>query len=244
MLSRAGSLARWRKILPMFFDLQTFRAEVGYLGLSRAIARGAYYRVQRLFGWSAYQLLYLDDRSLCSELAQRDCPYECRFMPARALERFSADPHNRLPRAFIADAARKQDCCLAILDGDALASFGWYSNLPTVVEPGMTIHFDRRYVYMYHGFTKADYRGRNLHGIGLARALHEIRALGYAGVVTLAERVNFASLRSAYRTGFVPFGTALRRVRQGRDWLWVSPGSRAYGVRMEAAGELLYREAP
>jgi L-amino acid N-acyltransferase YncA len=97
------------------------------------------------------------------------------------------------------------------------------------VDDLVTVAFDRRYLYMHHGYTWPDYRGRNLHGLGLARALDEALARGYAGLVGIAERVNFASLRSAHRTGFQDCGTAFVVGSRGRVRDFTSRSARRSG---------------
>ena len=45
------------------------------------------------------------------------------------------------------------DRCYALFDGELLAAYGWYSDLPTPIDEHFVLHFDRAYTYMYAGYT-------------------------------------------------------------------------------------------
>lgn len=215
-------------------DLDAFRTDWRHLGIVRAGARAAYYRVSPWISVRVYQLIVLKMATVNQELLERPTGLEGRMLRPEEIESFSRDPDNQMPAAFVREALRKGDECYALVDDGELASFGWYSTCPTPVEPEMTIHFDRRYPYMYHGYTKPKYRGRQLHGVGLARAVALLTRRGYRGIVSLAEYVNFASLRSSYRVGFRPCGIATRTDRGGNAKVWTSAGAAAYDIAMES----------
>ena len=59
---------------------------------------------------------------------------------------------------------------------------------------------------MYQGFTHPDYRGRRLHGIGMAGALQAVTEEGYRGLISCVETDNSRSLRSCLRMGYIVFG--------------------------------------
>jgi len=51
------------------------------------------------------------------------------------------------------------DRCYALFDGELLAAYGWYSDLPTPIDEHFVLHFDRTYTYMYGvGYTLPAYR--------------------------------------------------------------------------------------
>src|SRR5262245_14465220 len=82
--------------------------------------------------------------------------YTACFLSAKALYGFAADPATEISREFLDDALACGDECYAILDGDNLAAYGWYSTRPTPVgSPRLVLHFARGYVYMYKGFIDA-----------------------------------------------------------------------------------------
>jgi len=135
--------------------------------------------------------------------------YTCEFLDPEKLMVLSKNREYQLEKHFLDEAISKGDECFAILDGDSLASYGWYSNNPTKVSDELKLHFNERYVYMYNGFTHPDYRGQRLHAIGMTMALDHYLNRGYKGIVSWVEANNFSSLRSCYRMGYRDFGEIL-----------------------------------
>ena len=210
-----------------------FTTDVRHLGLTRSVVRSAYYRAYRLSGLRLYRFLVMEPGDVNRELLSRGVPYECRILDDAEVHELSRDPENGMSAGFVSKIREKGDACFGILDGGVLASFGCYSNAATTVLKTVMVNFDPHYLYMYQGYTRPEYRGRNLHGIGLARACVTLCARGHAGIVTLAERVNFASLASAHRVGYRDCGTALI-VRMGaRTRIWQTRTPRRYALRLE-----------
>ena len=136
-----------------------------------------------------------------------DPKYRGSFLTEETLRKFSADPKNELPPAFLDEALAKGDECYGFVAGDDLAAYGWYSTKPTDFDiRGLQLHFSERDVYMYKGFTANAHRGQRLHAIGMTRALQAYRRRGYARLVSMVEWNNFASLKSCYRMGYHDFG--------------------------------------
>jgi hypothetical protein len=140
---------------------------------------------------------------------------------------------NELPEGFIRDALAEGNECYAVLDGDTLASYGWYSKTPTLVNEDLRLHFDRQYVYRYKGFTSKPYRGQRLHAIGMMLALNKYRNQGFKGLVAYVESNNFNSLKSLYRMGYKTCGH-LRVLRLGRRYFIQSgQGCSGYGLELQ-----------
>lgn len=139
-------------------------------------------------------------------------PPQFRFVklePAQLLK-FSKNPANEITAEFVRSSVEKGDECFAILDGETLASYGWYSRRPTLLDDErLTLHFNDDYIYMYKGFTLAAYRGHRLHAIGMTRALAAYKEQGFKGLVSIVESNNFDSLRSCYRMGYHDCGQIL-----------------------------------
>jgi hypothetical protein len=172
------------------------------------------------------------------ELLTRSVPYACRILDAEEVRALSRDPDNQMSPAFVARMLAKDDVCFGVLDGEVLASYGWYSSGATTLLETVTVKFDPRYLYMYRGYTRPAYRGQNLHGVGLARACASLCSRGHAGIVTAAERVNFTSLHSAHRVGYRDIGTAVV-VRAGkRTRIWQTRVSERYGMKLEPSTPL------
>jgi hypothetical protein len=132
--------------------------------------------------------------------------YRCEFLDPERLLRLSENPEYQLGRDFLDEAIGKGDQCFAIFDAHRLASYGWYSIKPTKVNQDLELQFDKRYIYMYNGFTHPNYRGQRLHAIGKTMALDHYLNQGYRGTVSWVEANNVRSLRSCYRMGYRDFG--------------------------------------
>jgi hypothetical protein len=215
-------------------DLDAFAADRRHLGLLRAVVSAGYHRAHRTSGLRLYRFLTLEPAGVNQDLLTRGVPYECRILEDTEIRDLSRDPENQMSGRFVDRILAKRDVCYGILDGGVLASIGWYSNAPTTVQKSVTIRFDPRYLYMYGGYTRPAYRGRNLHGIGLARACEALCARGYQGFVTVAERFNFASLVSAHRVGFRDCGLAAVIGLGGRMRIWQTRTPERYALRLEA----------
>jgi hypothetical protein len=214
-------------------SLGEFMVEARHLGLARSLARSAYYRMSRVSGLQLYRFLVMEPKDVNRELLTRSVPYECRILSDREVQELSRDPDNGMSDRFASTTCEKGDTCFGILDGGVLASYGFYSRVPTSVLKTLRIHFDSRYLYMYQGYTRPAYRGQNLHGIGLARACVALCARGHAGIVTVAQRFNFASLVSAHRTGYRDCGTAVVIGKGARMRIWQTRAPRQYALRLE-----------
>lgn len=160
--------------------------------------------------------------------------YVCEFLDREKLMELSKNQAYDLGRKFLDEALGKGDECFAILDGDRLASYGWYSNMPTRINDGLEFHFNDRYIYMYNGFTHPDYRGQRLHAIGMTMALNQYLKRGYKGIVSWVEANNFNSLRSCYRMGYRDIGEiyVIRLFR--RPLIFCSGASPDYGLKVLA----------
>jgi hypothetical protein len=140
---------------------------------------------------------------------------------------------NELPDEFVQAALDAGDECHAIMDGNTLASYGWYSKAPTVVDGDLLLHFDPQYVYMYKGFTSKSYRGQRLHAIGMMCALNEYRNQGFKGLVAYVESNNFDSLKSCYRMGYKTCGRIRVLKLAGRYFVQADRGCSDYGLELQ-----------
>jgi len=209
-------------------DLAAFGTDARHFGVTRALLRAGYYRAHAACGVRLFQYLVMEAGDVNRELLARPVPYECRILADDEIAALVHDPDD----PTVGGTPRPGDLCFAVLDGTTLASVGWYASRPTRVHRTLSVSFDPRYVYMYAGYTPPRYRGRNLHGIGLARATRALCARGYAGIVSIAERVNFASLASCDRTGFRRCGTALVVPLGGRTFIRQTRAAARYGLTL------------
>jgi hypothetical protein len=107
-----------------------------------------------------------------------------------------------LRTSFVHEAVARGDECFAVLDGAEIASYGWYSLRPTIIQHNLRVRISPRYVYRYKAFTPRKYRGLRLHAVGMTLALSHYRSLGFKGFICCVESNNFSSLKSCYRTGY------------------------------------------
>jgi hypothetical protein len=161
--------------------------------------------------------------------------YTAGFLSPKQLRDYARDPERtELSTRFLNQAAARGDECYAIRDGENLAAYGWYSSGNTPVGFGdLVLTFSADYVYMYKGFTDADYRGQRLHGIGMTRALQHYVAQGRKGLVSWVEAANFDSLKSCIRMGYSVFGSIYLVRVFGRYYAFSSPGCRRFEFRLE-----------
>jgi len=160
--------------------------------------------------------------------------YRGEFIPERALRSLADNPANQMDQPFLDRVLPRGDECYGFFAGDALASYGWYSSRPSELDmPGLVLHFDPRYKYMYKGHTHRDHRGHRLHAIGMTRALAWYLARGYRGLVSYVEWHNVDSLKSCYRMGYNDFGNIYLARLFGRYLVRIGAGCQRYGFWLE-----------
>jgi hypothetical protein len=206
----------------------SFKAHGARATLSELCYRG----VNHLILHQSLMCLGIRLEDLDPRLLEPPSGFEGRFLTLREIRALSAEEPGLLSTRFLASALAKGDRCYAILDQGHVASFGWYSRQPTHVVSRLTMHFDPASVYMYHGHTRPEYRGKRLHAIGMARALQAYTDEGCQGMVTYVESVNLDSLRSCRRLGCRPLGR-IRLVQVfGRVFTFTSAECRQHGFRL------------
>jgi hypothetical protein len=216
--------------LPDLYD--GLRKDVKNFGVSRALYGLTFRAVNRAVDLKVLTCVVV--REPDPEFAKHDPRFACSFLSADRLRALSSDPPNQLEPAFLEDALAKGDECFGILDGETLASYGWYSNRPTDIDGEVRLSFSARYVYMYKGFTRPSHRGQRLHAIGMTLALAAYRERGFDGLVSYVDSTNHSSLKSCYRMGYQPFGHVVLLRAFGRPRIYNDAGCRRYDLRVEA----------
>jgi hypothetical protein len=209
-------------------SLSTAKSDFQHFGLSKALYCGSLRVARRAAGVVTLQCVFLP--SVTAESLKTKPQYTCRFLTSEELARYAQDPSLELDREFLKLAASKGDRCFAILDGETLASYGWYSTKPTIVDDELSLRFSPEYVYMYKGFTHPSYRGQRLHAVGMGMALNAYLAEGSKGIVSYVEALNLASLKSCYRLGYQDFGKVY--VFHGQKKVFHSQGCERYGFEV------------
>ena len=216
-------------------NLNTFRANSRDFGLSKATADLAFRAANHLFLLRILKGVRIEQ--VDPAFLECDAIYHGQFLTEEVLRAFAEDPMYELPHTFLDEALRKGDECYGFLAGSTLAAYGWYSRQMYDLDfPGLRLHFDDQYVYMYKGFTAAGHRGKRLHAIGMTRALEAYLARGYRGIVSYVEWNNFASLRSCYRMGYRDFGKITIAGFDGHYILHNDGGCKKVGFLVERIG--------
>jgi len=201
-------------------------------GLSDAVYDLGYRSVNRFTMLKILKCVMIDTAD--RKFLQGANGYTYEFLDPEKLIVLSKNREYKLERGFLNEAISKGDECFAILDGDSLASYGWYSNQSTRVSNVLELHFNERYIYMYNGFTHPNYRGQRLHAIGMTMALNHYLNRGYKGIVSWVEANNFSSLRSCYRMGYRNFGEIYVIKFFRKHIILCSRGCRDYGFKVSA----------
>ena len=162
---------------------------------------------------------------------------QMRFLTRDEVIEYSSNPKYNLTNDFLDRSLKNGDHCLAILDGNTIASYGWYSTKPTKVTGEFQLNFRNDWVYMHHGFTNPDYRGKRLHAIGMAKATETFTEKGYKGLVSIVASENAASLKSTRRLGYVETGKLYLFARMNRYLVIQSFAAKKSGVFLSPLSE-------
>jgi hypothetical protein len=172
--------------------------------------------------------------------------YHARFLSPSEVWRYAEDACNDLPESFVRRALAIADQCFAILQGDTLANYSWYTKTTNHhFSETLRLDFDRRWVYQYRAFTLPAHRGRRLHAIGMTNALAACLQRGDRGLLICVDASNKASMTSCLRMGYRVFGTIYsvsparllgrRAPKHGllaRPFIYHSPGCRRFEFRL------------
>jgi len=185
--------------------------------------------------WDILRLMELTTEGLNPQFRSSETPggYDGRFLSPREAAGLAEQFGAVLTHDFVETALAKGDEVFAILDGPTCAAFGWYSRRPTIIRDDLELHFDPIWVYMYHGYTRPEYRGKRLHALGIARALTAYgEERGAKGMISITEGTNYRTYASSLRLGFAFRGT-IYRVGLGRlSRIAQSRSCDAYGVHV------------
>jgi len=205
---------------------------VRYHGTGAAIYDATVRTINRVVYWKNVYCLVLEEQNPEPVLLRPSMRFV--NMNEQSLLRYSSSNQHELPESFVRQAFGRGDECFAILDGDAIASYAWYSKHPTVVERGLRLRFAPEYVYRYKVFTVSSYRGQRLDAAGGALALSHYRTSGFRGFICCVLSNNFASLKACYRIGYRLCGS-IRVLRiGGKSLIWHLGNCEQYGLALSA----------
>ena len=183
---------------------QLVRSDIEQFGVAKAIYDLGLRAINRVVFLKIFKAMRLD--IVNPEYLEASQQLAWQFFSKSQLQALAENPAHDITPEFLREALEKGDECYGALDGQVLASYGWYSDKPTATSDDLTVYYSPEYIYMYKGFTHPDYRGKRLHAIGMNRALHEYLERHYKGLVSYVESNNFSSLKSTRRLGYEDFG--------------------------------------
>lgn len=209
-------------------SLSEMRQSVSTYGWPAMMYDLFYQNINRFVYFKVLQGMTVTMESLDPIFLKENEKYNYRFLSEKELFEFAKNPKHQLTKSFIEQALLKNDHCFAILEGDKLASYGWYSSEPTNINSELILNFKNSYVYMYKGYTSDEYRGQRLHAIGMARALEAFTLKGFDGLISYVETNNYSSLKSVYRMGYKNIGRLMVTKVSGKYFIRCDEDCRAY----------------
>jgi hypothetical protein len=205
-------------------------------GVKASLGHGAYAVAERVVGFKALRGMTLRVEDIDPKYLGEVAPFTCHRASAKEFSQLPGAGDLAVP-AFYEGAAQRGDWSYYVLDGETIASYGWYSTGAVPVVEDRSISYSPRFVYMYKGFTRPEYRGHQLHAYGMAHAAAGAVAQGYEGLISYVEIHNEGSLRSVARLGYRSFGTCYRARVLGKTMTFSSSGCEPYGFRLVMPGD-------
>jgi hypothetical protein len=216
-------------------NLAHIRSSVDKYGFPATVHDIAYRAANKLTETLVLKGMTLTMATVDPTFLKEGAEYQWGFLDRETLIRaLGQGAEKDMDAGFIERALAKGDRCYGALADGKIASYGWYSTLGTEVTSDLTLEFDPEWAYMYKGYTLPEFRGKRLHGMGMARAMKAYSDEGKKGLISYVESANFASLKSCYRMGYVDIGTIFCVKVGGSYLIHATKGCEAYGFRLEA----------
>jgi len=157
--------------------------------------------------------------------------YKKLLIPASEMRQYQPQLQDQLSESFLERAEQRGDYCYAIFDQAHLVSFGWYATA-TARLFDRCLTFNPDYVYMYHGYTRPDYRGERLHALGLAEAMMVFQVQEKRAIISTINITNYPVRKSIERLGFRYAGYIMQFGPTRLGLLHVTPKAQTYGIRL------------
>ena len=122
-------------------NLATIQESINKFGVSKTLFDLFYKSVNTITYGKILQGMTVTMDTLDPRYLEGPEHYTYQILTAKQIADFARDPHNNLPAEFLEYADAKGDECYAILDGDRLAAYGWYSWKPTRISKELTLMF-------------------------------------------------------------------------------------------------------
>jgi hypothetical protein len=214
---------------------KSFKDSYSRFGLFNTVYDAAYRGLNSVCVFQSLKGMIATEESLAKVELPEDSKLTIKFLSNEELLDHAKDLSNELTSEFLEKAFQKEDHCLAILDDDKIASYGWYSNKPTRILNNIDLFFSSDWMYMYKGLTKPEYRGMRLHAVGMCHATSYFTEQGFKGLISYVESNNFASMKSVTRMGYKIFGSVYIIICLFNKFAtWSSAGCEGYQFHADA----------
>jgi len=184
--------------------------------------------ITRITPFSAYKAMILTMSTLDPIYLKGPKNYRYLFLNREQMIKCAGDPNNDMSKNFIEEALSHSEECFAILDGEVLASYTWYSSMPSHARRELYFYSNKSYKYAHKFYTAPGYRGQRLLAIGVAKACKEYTERGFKGLLSIVEAHNLNSLRSVYRMGYRDIGKIYVIMIFGKYLSYANKGCKIY----------------
>ncbi|SMF18592.1 GNAT family N-acetyltransferase [Pseudobacteriovorax antillogorgiicola] len=220
--------------------LKEFRNQLKFGGWRAALIFAGFRFMNRIMYFDILHTMTLELKNIDSKyLKDPEAPIVGRFLTPEEIKKFSKNSKYQLTNDFLPESLDHGDMCFGFVDGDVLAAYGWYSKKPTRVTNEFAVNFSNDWVYMHHGYTNPDYRGKRLHAIGMAKAVAAFQEQGYRGLVSIVASENSNSLKSVKRMGYELTGKIYLFARLNRYLVYQDKGAKDCGMWLSPRHETL-----
>ena len=216
-------------------DLSKLRTYWHGWGPSRMAQVLTFNMANRVIYLEILRVLRLRLENVAEHYLNETLPFEFRPLQPSEIESYANDRTFDLHK-FYRSALAHEDICFAALDGEKLVNYGWYSRYSTPITGEFRACFHDRYVYMHHGFTHPEYRGRHVYSHTMARALNWLNREAPTELVSVVSFSNVGAFKSTRRLGYEQIGTIYIGGRLNTYLVYVDSGCRQHGFWVAPTG--------
>lgn len=199
-------------------------------GLARTLQLGAYRLAQRFIVLDVTHLMILDANDAVAPMTADDLTFD--FLTPDEVSSLSRDGTNGLDTAMTERMSHNGDFCFAAFANNQLVGYAWFAfgrvgpecNQGESLLTGVGMSFPASMCFMYKGFVRREFRGRQIYGHLMSRALILLAGRNITRILSTADWTNFSAHKSCYRLGYRYLGLVWR-VGYPRRMLTVTPSA-------------------
>ena len=190
------------------------------------------------------------------EYGDSNLEVECRFLTEDEVREFARDATNEIDPILADRLKHGYDFCFGGLVDGELAGYCWLALHSIEAEhnrsgesplSGVAFSYPENCAFRYKGFTHPRFRGQRIYQTIGTEASLAMQELGVQYVISTAEAVNYAALKSSYRCGFRKVGNCVIAGAGERVGVW-APNLTSRGIHIGKTATVLDRasipEAP